>query len=59
MDPYEEFMKKLDEYGVEWLDIQLTDLAGTLHHVTIHRSLVNRENLERGFGKLDLSLIHI
>jgi len=48
-----EFVEKLRSLGIEWLDLQFTDLAGTLRHVTVHTSIVDEESVERGFGKLD------
>ncbi len=52
-----EVLERLQLWGVKWVDLQLTDLAGTLHHVTIASSLVNEETLIRGFGKLDGSSV--
>ncbi len=43
--------------SVEWLDLQFTDLAGTLHHVTVSASMATAEAMERGFGKLDGSSV--
>ncbi len=49
-----EFIKK---NGIEWVDLQLTDLSGRFHHVTIHSSLVTVESMKEGFGKLDGSSV--
>ncbi len=51
-------LSMLRENNIEWIDLQLTDLMGVFHHVTIHRDLVNEESLKRGFGKLDGSSVH-
>lgn len=53
----EEAYKLLKENGIEWVDLQVTDLAGKLHHVTIHMSMVDPDSLREGFGKLDGSSV--
>ncbi|HDI02191.1 MAG TPA: type I glutamate--ammonia ligase [Ignisphaera sp.] len=53
----EDFIDVLDKFHIEWLDLQFTDLFGTLRHVAISRHLVDREAIERGFGKLDGSSV--
>ena len=52
-----EALTRLSRDGIKWVDLQVTDLSGKLHHVTIHISLVDEESLERGFGKLDGSSV--
>ena len=47
----------LKEKNVEWVDLQFTDLLGTLHHVTIPSKEVTPESFGEGFGKLDGSSI--
>ena len=51
------FTEKLAKLGIEWVDLQFTDLAGYLKHVTVHRSLIDEEALKRGLGKLDGSSV--
>ncbi len=52
-----EIIRKIEEKGIKWIDLQLTDLAGKLHHVTISTGLVSPETLEKGYGKLDGSSV--
>jgi glutamine synthetase len=47
----------LKEHRIEWLDLQFTDLCGTLHHVTIPAKDMDAASFEEGFGKLDGSSI--
>ncbi len=44
--------------NVEWVDLQVTDLLGVFHHVTVHRSMITEEVFRRGIGKLDGSSVH-
>jgi glutamine synthetase len=53
----EKALKLLKENNVEWVDLQFTDLPGTLQHVTIPASDFNPESFKEGFGKLDGSSI--
>jgi len=53
----EEVLEALSRDGIEWVDLQVTDLSGKLHHVTIHRSMVDEDSLKEGFGKLDGSSV--
>ncbi|MCE4602939.1 MAG: glutamine synthetase beta-grasp domain-containing protein, partial [Desulfurococcales archaeon] len=52
-----EALEALSRDGIEWVDLQVTDLAGKLHHVTIHISMVDEDTLSEGFGKLDGSSV--
>lgn len=49
-----EFLKN---NSVRWMDLQFTDLLGTLQHITIPSKDVDAESIEKGFGKLDGSSI--
>ncbi|MDE1870912.1 MAG: type I glutamate--ammonia ligase [Candidatus Micrarchaeota archaeon] len=42
---------------IRWVDLQFTDLPGTVHHVTIPASSFTDESFEEGFAKLDGSSI--
>jgi glutamine synthetase len=43
--------------NVQWVDLQFTDLPGTVHHVTIPSSDFTEDSFKEGFGKLDGSSI--
>jgi glutamine synthetase len=45
------------EKDAKWVDLQFTDLLGTIHHVTIPSSDFTEESFKEGFGKLDGSSI--
>ncbi len=49
--------KTLNEHNIRWIVLQLTDVFGTLHQVTISRRLFTEDNVARGFGKLDGSSV--
>ncbi len=53
----ERVLSLLDEWGIEWVDLQFVDLLGFLRHVTVHKSLIDEKALERGLGKLDGSSV--
>jgi len=52
-----EVLERLDKEGVRFVDLQLTDVPGKLHHVTVTREFLDEEALERGVPKLDGSSI--
>ncbi len=45
------------ERDIRWVDLQFTDLPGTVHHVTIPSSDFTEDSFKEGFGKLDGSSI--
>ncbi len=47
----------LNEKSIRWIALHLTDLYGTLHQVVISRRLFTKENVSKGFGKLDGSSV--
>jgi glutamine synthetase len=49
-----EFLK---EKEINWVDLQFTDLIGSLQHITIPSRDFDSESFESGFGKLDGSSI--
>ncbi len=53
----EDAVERIRRDGIEWVDLQVTDLSGRFHHVTISSSMVTPETLEEGFGKLDGSSV--
>jgi len=53
----EEFEEAVNRLNLTWIDLQFTDLFGYLRHVTVHRSLLDKEALVRGLGKLDGSSV--
>lgn len=52
-----EALKFLEEKGTRWLDLQLTDLFGRFHHITVSKAVVDEAALTEGFGKLDGSSV--
>ena len=52
-----EVVERLMKDGVRFVDLQLTDVPGKLHHVTVTREFLDEEVLERGVPKLDGSSI--
>ncbi len=56
----EEVIKKIQEKGIRWIDLQFVDVPGKLQHVTVPaRELVDlgEEAFKKGFGKLDGSSV--
>ncbi|NUH64699.1 type I glutamate--ammonia ligase [Sulfitobacter sp. S0837] len=45
----QEFLSKVKDEGIEYVDIRFTDTRGTLQHVTIVSDLVDEDFLEEGF----------
>ena len=44
-----EFLKKIKDEGIEYVDIRFTDTRGALQHVTIVSDEVDEDFLEEGF----------
>ena len=57
MPGFQELEEWLRRNSIERVDLQFTDVAGYLYHVTISSRLVTAEAMERGFGKLDGSSV--
>ncbi len=47
----------LKGHGVKWVDLQFTDLFGSLQHITIPANPFDKASFSEGFGKLDGSSI--
>tara|TARA_R110002049_G_scaffold10127_3_gene50496 strand:+ start:205840 stop:207246 length:1407 start_codon:yes stop_codon:yes gene_type:complete len=45
----QEFLKKIKDEGIEYVDVRFTDTRGRLQHVTIVSDLVDEDFLEEGF----------
>lgn len=45
----QEFLSKIKDEGIEYVDIRFTDTRGALQHVTIVSDLVDEDFLEEGF----------
>ncbi|MDJ0271002.1 MAG: type I glutamate--ammonia ligase [Aigarchaeota archaeon] len=46
-------LERIQESGVRFIDLQLTDLPGKLHHVTITSQYLSEDTLREGVAKLD------
>ncbi|GAB6148187.1 type I glutamate--ammonia ligase [Stetteria hydrogenophila] len=53
----EEVLTRIRRDGVEWINLQFTDLLGYFRQVTIHKRLLDAEAFEEGLGKLDGSSV--
>jgi len=52
-----EVLERLDKEGVRFIDLQLTDVLGKFHHVTVTREFLDEEAFEKGVPKLDGSSV--
>lgn len=50
-------LKFIKERGIEWVNLQFTDVLGRLHHITVPTANLDEKPFEVGFGKLDGSSI--
>ncbi len=53
----EKVISDIRKRGIRWVNLQLTDLYGLFHQVSLSADSFTIENIERGFGKLDGSSV--
>jgi glutamine synthetase len=52
-----EVLNSIDKEKVRWVDLQFTDLLGSLQHISVPTQSVDEDSFKHGIGKLDGSSI--
>ncbi|MFH0818002.1 MAG: glutamine synthetase beta-grasp domain-containing protein [Candidatus Micrarchaeota archaeon] len=53
----QDVLNTVHEDEIRWIDLQFTDIEGSLHHVSVHSRYLNAGTFSRGVPKLDSSSI--